>query len=287
MLRKIRAHLDARRSLREARPIFVISPPRSGSTLLGRVLGAHPDVFLLSEPWEIWQEVADLSASDQPTGFSLRSRIHLAHRYGLLARQQPGKSLVVKDPRDAVRLPQLHAAIPFARFVMLRRDPLDTIASIFEASSNPDYVTDRELDWCFTRIPGYKQLASEPAHIRAAHIWRASESGMREGEKLIADASRFNIQYESLVEQPAPEIQRLLDFLGLKSTAEVNEALSAVSNKVEKAVRFEKDSFQHSDLASGDAGSGTTSTGTRIGRASGAFTEEQKREVLEIVGRLS
>ena len=32
-------------------PIFLFSLPRSGSTLLQRLLGGHPDIMTVSEPW--------------------------------------------------------------------------------------------------------------------------------------------------------------------------------------------------------------------------------------------
>ncbi|MEZ4607679.1 MAG: sulfotransferase [Deinococcales bacterium] len=34
-------------------PLFLFSLPRSGSTLLQRILAAHPDIATLSEPWFI------------------------------------------------------------------------------------------------------------------------------------------------------------------------------------------------------------------------------------------
>ena len=33
------------------RPLFIFSIPRSGSTLLQRVLGAHSEISTLAEPW--------------------------------------------------------------------------------------------------------------------------------------------------------------------------------------------------------------------------------------------
>jgi len=31
--------------------IFLISQPRAGSTLSQRMLGSHPDIYTVSEPW--------------------------------------------------------------------------------------------------------------------------------------------------------------------------------------------------------------------------------------------
>src|SRR3954452_13600648 len=43
-------------------PIFVLSPPRAGSTLVQRVLAAHEDVTTVSEPWLLMPLLSPLYA---------------------------------------------------------------------------------------------------------------------------------------------------------------------------------------------------------------------------------
>lgn len=54
--------------------MFLISQPRAGSTLLQRILGSHPDIHTVSEPWLMLQPLYAL----RPDGYRAEYNEHLA-----------------------------------------------------------------------------------------------------------------------------------------------------------------------------------------------------------------
>ncbi|MFM8351941.1 MAG: sulfotransferase family protein, partial [Actinomycetales bacterium] len=124
------------------RPIFLVSPPRSGSSLLFETLGRAPGVFSVgTESHALIDDIPSLNpstkgwdsnrltaedATDGAVAF-LKDRFvnRLRDRTG--ARPVGGPTrMLEKTPKNALRVPFLAAAFPDARFVYLYRDPRET-----------------------------------------------------------------------------------------------------------------------------------------------------------------
>jgi hypothetical protein len=136
------------------RPLFLLSLPRSGSTLVQRVLAAHPEVATVSEPWLLLPQLY----ATRPSG----ARAEYSHAMGAEALQDfyaalPGGR---EDYRAAVRdfaldlyrraggdgrayfldkTPRYHAVAPElvelfedAKLVFLWRNPLSVMASLLD-----------------------------------------------------------------------------------------------------------------------------------------------------------
>jgi sulfotransferase family protein len=132
-------------------PIFILSLPRSGSTLVQRVLGALDGVATASEPWVALPVLSSLGAP-APTTSAWDTMVREAvHDF---ARELPGgeadlleasrdylldlyrraggpdaRWFVDKTPPYFMILDQLFRAFPDGRFVFLWRNPLSVIAS--------------------------------------------------------------------------------------------------------------------------------------------------------------
>mgnify|MGYP002402351112 CR=1 FL=1 len=132
------------------RPVLVLALPRSGSTLLQRLLASHPDVATTPEPWlalapifalrthghaAYGQRTAARAVRDfcthlpdgQATYLCATGR-WLEHLYAAAARGRP--VFVDKTPRHYLIAAELAQALPEARFVVLTRHPLAMVASI-------------------------------------------------------------------------------------------------------------------------------------------------------------
>lgn len=136
--------------------IFLISQPRAGSTLLQKVLGAHPHIHTLSEPWIALHPLFAL----RPQGVSAQYchflaqqatsqflgqipggedtyyhgvRLLLNHLYDAALAPAAKPLFLDKTPRYYLILPELKRVFPDARFVFLVRNPLAVFASILEA----------------------------------------------------------------------------------------------------------------------------------------------------------
>ncbi|MEV0387519.1 sulfotransferase [Nonomuraea sp. NPDC050643] len=164
--------------------MFIISPVRSGSTLLRAMLNAHPD---LHAPHELHvrrlRVEFDTSLADKAMAALGHNRADLEHLLWdrVLHRElvRSGKRHIVeKTPANAFAYERLAACWPDARFVFLLRHPASIAASWHEAS--PDKRTPREaaldalrymkaVQRARTALPGltvrYEELTAEPEKI--------------------------------------------------------------------------------------------------------------------------
>lgn len=122
-------------------PIFIVGMPRSGTTLVDRIVSSHPDVQSAGELLNFAMLVKQSSGSRSPALMDadtvVRSHDADLGRLGemYLASTRP---LTGKKPRFIDKLPHnfLYAgyianALPNAKIICLRRDPMDTCLSNF------------------------------------------------------------------------------------------------------------------------------------------------------------
>lgn len=189
-------------------PIFVIGMPRSGTTLVERIISNHPHVYAAGELQNFAGALQRVSASHA----SLLADPQIAERVQALDWQRLGADYLASTrpatghkPRFVDKLPHnfLYAgfiarALPNARIICLRRDPLDTCLGNFRqlfdnATSTFDYAFDL-LDTgrhyiLFDRLMAHWQRVF-PGRI-------------------------MEVDYEALVAQHASVTRQLLEFCGL------------------------------------------------------------------------
>lgn len=111
---------------------MIIGPPRSGTSLLGRVLDRHPRLATWVEPYYIWdhhfRDAPDDQRDAEDAADHVRSWIRKAfNQY----RQALDVQLIVdKSPRNCLRIPFIKQIFPEARYIILWRDGRDTVLSI-------------------------------------------------------------------------------------------------------------------------------------------------------------
>jgi len=187
-------------------PVFIIGMPRSGTTLVEQILGAHPDVAPAGEvdyfgPALRWLDIDAHAPAPDDTNPVTASVARLRQlRTGYLARLQtlmPGHQTVITDktPLNYLYLGMLHSLFPTARFIHCQRHPLDICLSIyFQQFESQHFAHDLgDIAEVFTN---YRALMQH---------WRA-----------LPGLDLFDISYESLVENPETQIRNLLEFLGLR-----------------------------------------------------------------------
>ena len=197
-------------------PLFLLSLPRSGSTLLQRLLSAHEAIATAAEPWLLlplvyalrergvyaeyghWGACRALSdfASGLPGGrpsFDASLRAFALELYAKASEQaRPEATFFLdKTPRYSLIAQDLAQIFPNAKFVYLWRNPLAVVASIVETWGHGRW---RIHPW---RVDLFKGLSS----LLEAYL------GMRD--------SAFALRYEDLVQSPDAEMDRLGDYLGL------------------------------------------------------------------------
>lgn len=189
-------------------PIFVIGMPRTGTTLVERILSNHPDVHSAGELRNF--VVALSQASGGAPDFMFHHRFPervatfdwqaLGERYLASTRPLTGHTprFVDKFPQNFLFAGFIARALPRARIVCLRRGAADTCLSNFRqlfALESPYFDYSFDLDDTGRYYVMFDQLM---AHWRRVLPGRIME-----------------LSYEALVDNQEQETRRLLDFCGL------------------------------------------------------------------------
>jgi hypothetical protein len=227
-----------RLSLREERLVFVVGSPRSGTTFLGRALGALPGFVDLGEVTPLKGAVARLAALPEPAAArQLRQIVERVRRLALV----PGLRGVEQTPETAFVLGAALRAYPQAAAMHIVRDGRDVVCSLLEQgwlSSSRSGRDDAGLSYGaqprFWVEPARREEFGQASDAkRAAWAWRAyTESARRVGER------RFEIRYERLAEDPARIASELASWLDV-APADVAVRLEAMHDR--SIGRFRKD----------------------------------------------
>ena len=182
--------------------IFVVSLPRSGSTLIEQMLAAHsqvegagelPDVpaVLTEESTQRRQHFPQWVATMSPQDWTRLGRRYLQRT----ARWRETR------PRFTDKLPYnwfysgaIHAMLPSARIVIVRRDPLETCFSCYR-----QHLADNEYARDFNDL---------------AAFWRDFDRAAAHWARLYP-ARVTQVQYEQLIAQPEQTVRDLLAFCDL------------------------------------------------------------------------
>jgi len=174
-------------------PMFVVGMPRSGTTLVEQILGAHPAVHPAGELTALPNAIAGLLAMPEPRELATAARAYLDTIRPLAPHAQ---RIVDKLPANFLRAGVIHAMLPGARIVHVRRAPLDTCLSCYTTlfEGRQDFSYDLVELGRFYR--GYDQLMEH---------WRA----------VLPPERFFEIDYETIVEDLEGSARALVAFAGL------------------------------------------------------------------------
>jgi tetratricopeptide (TPR) repeat protein len=191
-LQQVRGHgLDSKR------PVFIVGMPRSGTSLAEQILASHPAVHGAGE-LSFWNEAARRWLAQGGGIIPGAALGQLAGEYlGLLSSLAPEALRVIdKMPGNVLHLGLIQAALPNARIIHMRRDPLDTCLSIYfqDFQSAHSYANDLEdlADY-------YRQ------YLRLMKHWQS----------ILPREAILEVQYESLVEQQEAWSRRMVEFIEL------------------------------------------------------------------------
>jgi len=180
------------------RPVFIVGMPRSGTSLTEQILASHPAVYGAGELpfWNDAAAVFDSSASDAEAEAIMIGGFAQAYLRQLGELSPDAWRVVDKMPANFEILGLIHAALPNARIIHMRRNPIDTCLSIYFQNLSMAYAYANDLEDLAHYYSEYSRLM--------AH-WRATLP-----KDLLLD-----ISYEDMVLQPEASIRRMLEFLGL------------------------------------------------------------------------
>ena len=182
-------------------PIFVIGMPRSGTTLVQQILAALPGVHAAGEPRHVEHLTKALGAAYPahpetlaPEQLADFGRNYLARVLGDAPRDT--RRVIDKMPNNFLHAGIIHLALPGARIIHCRRDPVDTCLSCYSKL----FTTGQEFSYDMAELGGYfRAYAALMAH------WRA----------VLPSGSFIEVEYEKIVSDLEGEARRLIAFCGL------------------------------------------------------------------------
>jgi uncharacterized protein (TIGR03032 family) len=228
-------------------PVFIVSPPRSGSTLLFETLARAPELFTIGgESHGLIEAIHALTpaahewasnrldASDATDGVVAHLKDGFVSRLRDRGGQRPlggPTRMLEKTPKNALRVPFLAAAFPDARFIYLYRDPRETLSSMLDAWRSGRFVTYPKLPgwgghpWSLLLTPGWQELDGRPLAEVIAAQWATTTTVLLDDLEAL-DSDRWCVaSYDRLVADPRGEIDRLSAFVGLDYDDDLNEPL--------------------------------------------------------------
>jgi tetratricopeptide (TPR) repeat protein len=192
---------------RSSSPIFIVGMPRSGTTLMEQVLASHSKVFGAGE-LETFKEVIGEVANSQglvaayPELIEALSperirQIGQAYSARTGAMAPAAEHIVDKMPLNFAFVGLIHMALPNARIIHMRRDPLDTCVSCFSL--------------LFT---GSQPFAYDLGEL--GRYYRGYEAVMDHWQQVLPSGTMINVQYEDLVDNLESVSREVLQHCGLE-----------------------------------------------------------------------
>lgn len=230
------------------RPVFIMSAPRSGSTLLFETLQRAPALYTIgSESHRLIESIPTLGIGDR--GFESNRlvaadatpavRDELRARFSARAVDRDGNAvpaqarfrLLEKTPKNALRIPFLREVFPEAMFVYLYRDPRQVLASMIDAWLSGKFQTYPGLPgwphpyWSLLLTPGWRSLGGKPLQEIVAGQWQCATSVMLDDLAALPRERWTALRYDAFIRDPDARIRALCDILGLQWDQALGRAL--------------------------------------------------------------
>lgn len=184
-------------------PVFIVGMPRSGTTLVEQILASHPLVHAAGETRALNESIAalgpngvfgaaEIAGADANT---MRS-IGAAYLNRLLPQKVQALRVTDKMLENFVFVGIAHVALPGARIVQVRRDPVDTCLSCFST--------------LFAEGQGFTYDLME-----LGRYYRAYDGLTRHWHTVLPPETILEVCYEDLVDDLEGQTRRLLEFCGL------------------------------------------------------------------------
>lgn len=212
--------------------LFVTGAARSGTTLLQRMLDAHPELAVVNETYWVprkFRERNGLTRAGTVTpalaplllanprfermGFTHEDVLALigeqpsyaefvARLFTCYAQARGKRYAGDKTPGYVRRIPELHELLPATRFVHIIRDPRDVTVSMLDWSSGE-------------RTAGQFGTWQDDPAVSTALYWHLSVALGREHGQALGSELYHEVRYEDLVSSPADALARICAFLKL------------------------------------------------------------------------
>lgn len=228
------------------RPVFIVSTPRSGSTLLFETLAHAPGLYSIwgeshgliegipafsprTREWDSNRLTADDAAADAVEQLARNFYGALRDRDG---RPASGRvRMLEKTPKNALRVGLFDAIWPDAEFIYLYRDVRQTLSSMIEAWHSGRFRTYpmlpgwTGLPWSLLLVPGWQQLKGLPLNQIVARQWATTTNLLLDDLERLPAERVHAVGYAELLARPQATASALARSVGLEWDRELGPQL--------------------------------------------------------------
>lgn len=214
---KATTHLPMMGGHTSAQPIFIVGMPRTGTTLVDRILSSHSEVTSAGELADFGISLKHLSGTRSKYVLDVETLAAAGqvdqNELGRMYMQRVESTLgltgrfIDKLPLNAIYAPIILAALPEARIICLRRHPADTVLSNY-----------RQL--FATQFPYYDYALNLET---TAHYYVGFDRMIRHYSETLPAGRFTQVHYEDVVGDIEAQTRRLLEFCGLSFEAQCLE----------------------------------------------------------------
>lgn len=187
-------------------PIFIVGLPRTGSTLVERIISSHSAVYSAGElrhfSAAVMEEVRKLGPLADRADLARKSLqadpLTIGRKYLDRTRPFAGHTpyFIDKLPLNFFSVGIIHRALPKAKIIHVRRSPMDACYAVYKFLFNEAFAWSYDLDEITKFYVGYRQLMDH---------WRT-----------VLPGRIIEVVYEEVVGNLEGESRRLLAELGLE-----------------------------------------------------------------------
>lgn len=234
-------------------PIFIVGPPRSGTTWLSHAFEQTDEVAMIREPRQIWEWGHWFRPDDHLVEADATPLIkqHIRKRFEKLTQREKKTRFCDKTPSNSLRTRFIQSIFPDGRFIFIYRDGRAVIRSTSEikrvnmtwknmwkrtcmriSQSSPT-----DLIGLFSRIniltskitgqpiknwgahpPGWREWQHlENQSIVLARQWAVTAKFALDDLRQIPEEQVLKVSYEKMIHEPRLQMKRIVQFAGLKN----------------------------------------------------------------------
>jgi len=233
------------RSPEYRRPVLIVGMPRSGTTLLFRVLRESPALGALPreghDVWRRFHHPRRRGWRSDHVGAGEVKRVEPRWVRAFFYSHIGATRLLEKTADNVVRVPYLLDLFPDAYFIVVTREPCDVVNSYINMWRHPlgrfrSYFVPAELRipgyaqrrrWCSTLIDGWRDLTSTPVPEIAFRQWRTYVDCIVAARRIVPARQWIELRFEEVLSRPQEVLDDLCRRIDLDVTPRMREALEA------------------------------------------------------------
>jgi hypothetical protein len=121
------------KDLQHSPPVIITGVPRSGTSIMGKILDLHPRISTWVEPYYVWDHHFRTAPYDERTADDASDEVQSWIRGAFSKYRKKLKADIVADksPRLCLKIPFVRKVFPDARYIFIARDGRDTVLSMW------------------------------------------------------------------------------------------------------------------------------------------------------------